>query len=513
MNLDILEDYKDYIGMLFFAMSIILLLFLFLNPTMGYYFNIDEQFTVALLSLPFNEAWKLIVNDVHPPLYYLILMAFGQLLKLLHISVDALYLAKLLSLLPAVVLIILSYTKIKKEYGWLACGVFLFGITAMGNISEIFITGRMYSWSVLFMILAFMAYISVLKSSSVKSWILLTLFTILCIYTHYILVFPLFIMYLSYFIYIHINDEVDKKSEIKKTVASIIATIICYIPWIFTLIHQVSSINRTYAHTAKLSGDIIVNYMTCFVLQDTKQLLDMAIWKILAVVLLILLIIIFIREIGRFKKYEAFSIFSGINIYIFAILLSSFFVTFIFKGMTVRYFVAMIAVLWLSIAILLSKVKDNRILLVALILILALGVHGINTTVGDINYHNELGLEQKNVISDINKADNIVIYNNTYNTYHFLLNNTKEYSLKEYNGVKNPTYTYEDDLAVIMEDNPDKNVYLITVLTNITDSNEKYPDGITGKKLSRQGRNYILKLTQVNDDENSTESAAEDYTT
>ncbi|RAP54333.1 MAG: hypothetical protein BZ137_02785 [Methanosphaera sp. rholeuAM130] len=320
-------------------------------------------------------------------------------------------------------------------------------------------------------------------------------------------------MYLSYFIYININEEVDKKSEIKKTVASIIATIICYIPWIFTLIHQVSAINRTYVHTAKLSGDIIVNYMTCFVLQDTKQLLDMAIWKILAIVLLILVIIIFIREIGRFKKYEAFSIFSGINIYIFAILLSSFFVTFIFKGMTVRYFVAMIAVLWLSIAILLSKVKDNRILLVALILILALGVHGINTTVGDINYHNELGLEQKNVISDINKADNIVIYNNTYNTYHFLLNNTKEYSLKEYNGVKNPTYTYEDDLAVIMEDNPDKNVYLITVLTNITDSDEKYPDGITGKKLSRQGRNYILKLTQVNDDENSTESAAEDYTT
>ena len=513
LNFDFIEDYKNVIGKIFFIISIIFLLYLFFNPAMGCFFNIDEQFTLAILNLPFAEAWKLIVNDVHPPLYYMILMAFKGLFNTLHVSVDMLYLTKLLSLLPFVFLMFISFIKIKGEYGWLACGVFMFGITTMSNIGEIFITGRMYSWSVLFMVLAFISYMDVLKSSSIKSWILLTLFSVLCLYTHYIMVFPLFIMYLAYFLYINYNDKLDKKSEKRKAIASIIVSILCYIPWIFTLIQQVSAINRTYVHTAKLSGDLLVNYLTCFVLQDTRQLLDLVFWKFLVFVLLILIIAAFISEIKNFKNHEAFAIFSGINIYILTILIASFFVTFIFKGITVRYFVAVIAVIWLTIAILLSKIKNYKILLVALILILALGVHGINTTVNDINYHNELGLEQNDVINDINKADNIVIYNGTYNTYHFLLNNTEEYSLREYNGANGPSFIVEEDLDAIMDDHPDRNVYLVSVLYNVNDNDVKINDNITASKLSQQGRTYIMKLNKIaTTDENGTESTSENAT-
>lgn len=513
MNLNILRDYENHIGKILFLISIIILVYLFFNPAMGCFFNIDEQFTLAIINLPFSQAWNLIVNDVHPPLYYLILLAFKGLFNTLHVSINLLYLSKLLSLLPLVLLMLISCTKIRGEYGWLACGVFMFGITTMSNISEIFITGRMYSWSVLFLVLAFIAYMGVLKTSGIKSWILLTLFTVLCLYTHYILVFPLFIMYLAYFLYISYNDEVDKKSEKRKAIASIVVSVLCYIPWIFTLIRQVSAINRTYIHTAKLSGDVLVNYLTCFVLQDTKQLLDLVFWKFLVFVLLILIIVAFILEIKNFKNHEAFAIFSGINIYIFTILLASFFVTFIFKGITVRYFVAVIAVFWLTIAILLSRIKDYRILLIALILILALGVHGINTTVNDINYHNRLGLEQNDIINDINKPDNIIIYNGTYNTYHFLLNNTEEYSLRDYNGENGPSYIVEEDLSAILDDYPDRNVYLVGVLYNVTGDDVKINDNVTASKLSQQGRTYIMKLNRIAEaEENSTDTTSENVT-
>ena len=74
----------------------------------------------------------------------------------------------------------------------------------------------------------------------------------------------------------------------------------------------------------------------------------------------------------------------------------------------------------------------------------------------------------------------------------------------------NPTYTYEEDMSWIIEDNPDKNVYLITGLANITDDDVEYDDGITAKKLSRQGRIWIMQLTQkVSDEENATENATE----
>ena len=510
MNFDILEDYTKYIGMILSMISIIMLVYLFLNPAMGYFIHIDEQFTLTLFSIPFNDAWKMIVNDVHPPLYYLILFGFGRLFQMLNVTIDPLYLSKLVSLVPAVLLIIISCTKIRREYGWLACGVFLFGITTMANAGVIYITSRMYSWSVLFMIIAFICYGEVLKSSTAKSWILFTLSVILCAYTHYILLFPLFIMYVTYFIYIKLNDKLDKKTEYKKTIASIVASIILYIPWIPSFINQIATINRTYVHTAKLSGDAVFNYLTCFVLPDSKQLLDFAFWKFLVVLLAVILLLMFIMEIRNYKDYEAFHIFSGANVYLFTIILASFFVTFIYKGITVRYFVAVMAVLWLAIAILLSRVKNYKLLFVALILIIGLGAHGIVSTVNDMNYHNQLALEQQSVTGQINNPDNVVIYNGTYSTYHLLLNNTKEYSLKEEAKVINPTYTYEEDLDLIMEDNPDKNVYLVTGLANINNKDENITEDITAKKLCRQGRIWIMKLNQVNTDKEDNETATDE---
>ncbi len=508
MNFDIIEEYKDHIGKIFYALSIIIFFYLLLNPAMGLYIHIDEQFTLGLIQLPFADAWKLIVSDVHPPLYYLILIFF----KNLHLPIGTLYLTKLLSMLPLAILLLLSITKIRKDYGWLACGVFTFAISTLGMCAIVFVTSRMYSWSVLFLVMAFICYGEVLKKSNVKSWVLLTLFTVLCMYTHYILFFPLLVMYITYFIYIEYNEKLNKQIELKKVFASAITSFILYVPWLFTLAGQTALVNNNYSHTTKISGESLVNFFMCYVLQDTKHLMDLAFWKFLAVLLAIIILILFITQIKRFKDYEAFHIFSGMTIYAFTIIIATFFVTVMFKGLTVRYFVAIMAVLWLSIAMLLSKVKNNRLLLVALIIILVLGANGFNTNMKDINFHNDMGLKEKNITDSINNPNTVVIYNGTYNTHHHLLNNTKEYSLKKYVEYDYHNYIYEPDLSKIMEDNRDKDIYLISVITNNTENDEQYPDGITGKKLARQGRVWIMKLNQVVPDEEGLETDEESTT-
>jgi len=105
------------------------------------------------------------------------------------------------------------------------------------------------------------------------------------------------------------------------------------------------------------------------------------------------------------------------------------------------------------------------------------------------------------VTNSINNPDSVVIYNSTYVSYHHLLNNTKEYSLKKSGGVSNPNYIYEENLTKIIEDNPGKNVYLISQTNNITDQDVQYPDNITAKKLSRQARIWIMQLTQKTSDD------------
>jgi hypothetical protein len=92
------------------------------------------------------------------------------------------------------------------------------------------------------------------------------------------------------------------------------------------------------------------------------------------------------------------------------------------------------------------------------------------------------------------------------------LNNTKEYSLKKYVEYDYHNYIYEPDLSKIMEDNRDKDIYLISVIANNTENDEQYPDGITGKKLARQGRVWIMKLNQVVPDEEGLETDEESTT-
>ena len=68
----------------------------------------DEAFSMAIIKLPWKEMLGVIVQDVHPPLYYYILKAGTELLRLFLPNVSLIVLAKLVAAIPHVCMLLLG---------------------------------------------------------------------------------------------------------------------------------------------------------------------------------------------------------------------------------------------------------------------------------------------------------------------------------------------------------------------------------------------------------------------
>ena len=73
LNMEFNRKNKDIIGKFFFALSVIILIYMLVTPLNHLILHVDEYFTLTLINFNVNEMVRLTAADVHPPLYYLIL--------------------------------------------------------------------------------------------------------------------------------------------------------------------------------------------------------------------------------------------------------------------------------------------------------------------------------------------------------------------------------------------------------------------------------------------------------
>ncbi len=180
------------------------------NPIKPLMCQIDEYFTRTVLLLPLSDIITVTAHDVHPPLFYVMGKGVIELSKIF--GIDYFFSLKLLSILAYVLVLIVSFTKIRKDYGWLTAGVFVFALGIMNEYSRYCLIGRMYTWAVLFILLAFLSFREIIiGKGNRKSWIFLTLFSTLAAYTHYFAAITAICIYIGLLIYIVMN----RKEELK----------------------------------------------------------------------------------------------------------------------------------------------------------------------------------------------------------------------------------------------------------------------------------------------------------
>ena len=453
---------KDIAGMAFFALGIITLCYMFISPLNHLIVHIDEYFTLTLLNMPVSDIITITAGDVHPPLYYLMAKAFVSVSE--TFGGDLLFSLKILSIIPYILILVLSATKIRKDYSWLTAGVFAFSLGIMTEFFSHFLRARMYSWAILFAILAFIAFMDLIETKDRKYWILLTAFSVLCAYTQYFAAITAGSIYLVLLIYL-IKFERD---ELKSWIFSVVGAILLYLPWSVILLSQMETIHHTYWIPGP-NFETIINALGYFAYNNNL------LFSVAAIAILIIIIVIYSRESKNADEKNRFSTLSGIKIYLGTIILAVIFTAVFRPILVIRYLIPVSAILWLCISIILTKIEDKRMFLISFALIILLLVNGVATTVTSNDDFYQNGLAQKEVLDNITQDSNsILIVNNPHLVMYFLhlANKTDMYCLymPQLFG-ENMTRLHElydfksfagNDINSVIENNTDKDIYIIS---------------------------------------------------
>lgn len=343
---------KKSLGLIFWSLSLILFLLIVAMATLKPAVAYDDYFTLGIVRLPFEEMIRATANNVHPPLYYMILKIFCKIFDPLD-NHSLISLGKAVSLIPLALLLVLSFTKVKKEFGILAAGIFSFLLASSFNVMIYATVIRMYSWGLFFITIQLIyLYDLIHRKGTTFAWFVFTIASMCAIYTHYFAAIASIIIYLILFAYLlHSNRD-----ELKKWIISAIASFLSYLPWIGILINQIGAVTKDY-WIEPISLETFLSYID-FIFLPSNGIIP-KIFEVLLIVFLIVLIYFALRNRKSGDDYVDFSMIS-ISI-IFFTLISGVVLSFLIRPIFIaRYIVPCFGGLFLGLSILLARCFDNK---------------------------------------------------------------------------------------------------------------------------------------------------------
>ncbi|MDR3291630.1 MAG: glycosyltransferase family 39 protein [Methanobrevibacter sp.] len=415
-------NFDKIIGIGLFILSIILLLVMLILGLNQALWN-DETFTFQLISMSFNNMLSATAMDVHPPLYYIILMGIFKLFSPLFPTFNIIF-AKLISIVPLILLIYFSFINLRKELDWLTGGIFAFCIITMPKLMFYGVQVRMYSWVMFFVTLSFYYSYKITKQSTKKNWIIFTIFCLLAAYTHYYGAFAVGIIYLMLLVYLILKNRV----LVKNWVFSTIAIILCYIPWMNIFLHK-SKYFDSQQWYIPVSEEITKSFGVLFsptnIMYD-YNLTNLGMLLFISVILLIISYILFIIIKDRNYSFNFLGL-GGVFVLIATMAFAWLFSIYVSPMLYARYSFPMVGCLWLSVAVLLAKFYSKKMIFIPILTVILLV--GIMNCVSFINYETDLNsgdLEFRGYVNQIGENDTIICLSSSFDVdfFKFYLNST-----------------------------------------------------------------------------------------
>lgn len=466
-NIEIISKNKDIIGKFFFALSFIIFIYMLVTPLNHLILHVDEYFTLTLIDFNVNEMISLTAADVHPPLYYLILKFAMTVFGFFGVSSHSLYAVKMVSILPYGIILIISYFKIRKDYGWLTAGLFMLSIGVMSQFFFYFLIARMYSWAILFMLIAFIYTKEIYTKGNFKYWAIVTIASVLCAYTHYFAGLSAACLFLILIYYVLTKN----RSQIKNLCISIAAGVILYSYWITNLFNQLNVIHHGFWVPRITVNSLIEDfgyYAYC----------NNIFFSAIAILILIAIIYMYKKQLKEKYTVDNFYLLTGLGVYVGTILIALI-VSLTYKSVLLaRYLIPAAAVLWLSISILINKIEDKKIMaysfaLVCLLLIVGTG-YMIST---NFTMYNE-GIAKENLFNEITQDENASLilarpngviyfldYSDRVDTYCIRYTYVFDKTMNKLHETFNFKDTSEKDISDLVLNNTDRHFYIINIMT------------------------------------------------
>lgn len=247
----------------------------------------DEAFSIVLVRNSVGEMLRGTAADVHPPLYYLLMMA----VKFFMGGRESLTAYRFLSLVGTWLnLLLVGATLVRKRWGVCSANVYIlfFGLTYY--TLEFSMMVRMYSWGTFFVTLSAVLALLYYEEEKTKDLILCGTATLLAMYTHYYALLAVFILWLFL-----LAGGLKKKALLKKILIAGVCITAGYLPWLGAFYHQTSTVAEGY-WISYLPVDHIIN--------APSHMAETAALPGTGMIFQMLLAAIFLLAVIR-KKYEA----------------------------------------------------------------------------------------------------------------------------------------------------------------------------------------------------------------
>lgn len=394
----------------------------------------DESYSVALVNNSFFEIWQIGSNDVHPVLYYM-------LLKIVNIIFGPNILVyRLFSVLGIIILGIIGYTHIRKDYGEKEGIIFTFLSFFLPAILVYSGEIRMYTYSIVFVLLTYIYLTRYLKQSNKKDLIKFGICSICSCYLHYYALIAMGIINLYLLIY-----TIKTKKNVK--LFSIITTsqILLYLPWLFIFIKQALSVGGGFWISIEYPEILYKILLFPFDLGN---------------VFLIFVIPLYIYLGYLMKKNYKAEVVSAVYI-VGLVILIAMIASIISPILITRYLFTILGLLIFTISIYLAE-SNKYILGVTCALILAISINNNINQIQD-NYSKESS-DIEAYIETINEEDYIIYSNNNINGLCLTFNKSQNQYFVDYLnwGIEEAYKAYNMDFVKTIEelDLPDK-YYLV----------------------------------------------------
>lgn len=420
--------WDEIIGILLLAISTGLLgvsIFLCFSSDIWY----DELFTMGLADQSIRELISITARDVHPPLYYMIvkllLMLTGAAGGSIAVQVAA---AKLVSVLPFFLCLLYAGTKVRKNFGMFAAGLFGFLLLTMPKMADYTVEVRMYGYALFFITAGMLHACELVRMEKAESvpgaavnlqrkrygnWIALTLYSLAACYTHYfacVAACMIYLYLLTAFCFGH-----RMKREIRAYLISGFCCAIGYLPWIISAVTlQVGQVKENYwiqpLSLRTLGGCARFLFEPSFSNGKVNVILAVGLFLIYGALVIKLFagLIKGKKEEGKDKAVFAagcIGVLAGIVAFGF---LASFLIRPIF---VYRYMLPAMGVFWLAFAILISGLKSKKYLLMPILFfVLVIGGRDYRAFYGEEMWK-RLQMEAAEKALTRIKEDDIIVFN------------------------------------------------------------------------------------------------------
>lgn len=195
----------------------------------------DEAYTLGVVNNTFKDIIKITSEDVHPPLYYILLKIF---LTFFH---NKLLWSKIFSILPYLVVLVNGTILVKRTLGEKIATLFALFFVCSPFLLRYAVEIRMYSLAACFVFFSAISAYDFFVNYNYANCIKLSIYSLCAMYTHYFALISIMIIYGILLLCI-----IKSKRNVYKYVLSVFILFIGYMPWIKIFILQAKDVSNDF---------------------------------------------------------------------------------------------------------------------------------------------------------------------------------------------------------------------------------------------------------------------------